>query len=350
MRRYFFGIVAVAATYLVLHFLVCLFFTAPISAEYWLRELIVIKRILANSIASPRIIFLGGSSALFSIDARQVEETTGIRAMNMGLHAGMRLEQMLLVGEDVVRPGDILVLILEPNFYSCDVAPWDDWQVTNALAWDKSYFNSLALLTRIGAIFSSGSPMLAVKIIASKFGSIIAPAAYTDRFQALAPIDVIWERYRSGKFRPGDFEYSAYNIDDRGDIQKNIGVWRGPGIPANEPSNVCHYTLSILANFVVRMKDIGVRVLVAHTPYLIEGAPRAGWQEAEANFSRDIGSTGATILDQREELFLPRAYFFNTSLHLNQVGRRDRTNIMVADLAKNGIGSSGQLYRGIRLP
>jgi hypothetical protein len=322
---------------------------SPISAEYWVRELIVIKRMLANSISSPRIIFLGGSSTLFSIDAKQIEETTGVRAMNMGVHAGMRLEQVLSVGEDVARRGDILVLALEHVFYSCNREPWNGWQVTNALAWDKSYFDRLPLLTRIGAIFSGGSPMLAVKILTAKFGSIIAPEAYAGRFQALAPIDVIWEHYRSGNFRPRTFLYSAYNVDDRGDIQKNIGVeWRGRGIPANEPSNVCHYTLSILANFVARMKDKGVRVLVAHTPYLIEGTPRAGWQEAEANFSRDISSTGAIILDRREELFLPRAYFFNTELHLNQVGRRERTKIMIADLTKLGIGiAADQLDRGI---
>src|ERR1035437_6583536 len=77
VRRYFFRTIAVAAIYLALYFSVCLFLPAPISAEYWVRELIGIKRILANSIVSPRIIILGGSSTLFSIDARQIEETTG---------------------------------------------------------------------------------------------------------------------------------------------------------------------------------------------------------------------------------------------------------------------------------
>lgn len=353
MRRYFFRTVAVAATYLGLHFLVCLFLPSPISAEYWVRELIVIKRMLAHSIPSPRLIFLGGSSTLFDIDASQVEEMTGLRAMNMGVHAGMRLEQVLLVGEDVVGRGDILVLAMESGYYSCDQEPWIDWQVRNALAWDRSYFDNLPLVTRIAAIFSAGSPMLGVAILTSRVGSIVFPEAYAKRVQALAPIEVIWERYRSGKLRPSNFAYSAYNIDDRGDIQKNIGAkYGGFGVAENEPSNICPHALSIFADFVARMKDKGVRVLFSHTPYLIEGPPAFGWQEAEATFSRQIGSTGATILDRREDLFLPREYFFDTELHLNHIGRCERTKIMIADLRKLGIGRvPDQLNRGIeRVP
>ena len=252
MRRYFFRTVAVAATYLGLHFVVCLFLPSPISAEYWVRELIGIKRILANSIVSPRIIILGGSSTLFSIDARQIEETTGIRAMNMGMHAGMRLEQVLSVGKDMVRRGDILVLALEYGFYNCDHESWSGWQVRNALAWHRSYFDNLPLVTRIAAIFSSG-PMLAVEILISRFGSIIAPEAYADRTQALAPIEVIWERYRSRKLGSDNLVYWAFNVDDRGDIQTNMGAkYLGVGAAANEPGAVCPYAHSILANFVVR--------------------------------------------------------------------------------------------------
>lgn len=340
MRRYFFRMLGVATSYLAVHFLVCLFFASPIPAEYWVRELILIKRMLANSISAPRIIFLGGSNVLFSIDARQVEETTGVRSVNMGLHAALRLDFVLTVGKDVARPGDILVLALEHNYFSCNREPWNDWELRNALAWNRSYFDSLPLVTRIGAVFSGGSPKLLFDIITNKLGSIITPKAYADRVATLAPIETIWERYRSGKLRSRNFAYSAYNVDDRGDMQNNIGTefFSDPGIPTIEPSNICPYALSILASFVARMKEDGVRVFIAHTPYLIEGAPEAGWQEAENKFSRDIGSIGATILDRREELFLPRGYFFNSSYHLNQIGRRERTKIMIADLRRHGVG------------
>ena len=260
--------------------------------------------------------------------------------MNMGLHAGMRLERVLAIGESVARRGDIVVLSLEHVFYRCS-GPWTNWQLTNALAWDRSYFDSLPIVTRIGAILSADDPMLPIDILASWVGSIVAPGRYAERVQALAPIKVIWERYQSGKLRTDDFAYSVYNVDDRGDMQNNVGTeFRGAGIRATIPDHVCPETLSMLTNFVARMKDKGMRVIVAHAPYLIEGAPTAGWQTAEDNFSREISSTGATILDRRNELFLPRAYFFNTNLHLNQIGRRERTKILIADLKRLGIGAT----------
>jgi len=194
-------------------------------------------------------------------------------------------------------------------------------------------------VTRILAVFSGGDLILPAKILIAKFGSTLAPEAYADRIRALAPIEVIWERYRSKKLATDDFAYSAYNLDDRGDILKNIGVrYGGDGVPAIEPSNICPDVLSVLANFMARMKDKGVRVIVAHTPYLIKGVPMTGWQDAELTFSRDVASLGATILDRREELFLPPAYFFDRILHLNQVGRRERTNMIISDLKVLGIG------------
>jgi hypothetical protein len=341
VARYFFRTIGVATSYLAIHFFVCLFIASPISAEYWVRELIAIKEKLANSISSPRIIFLGGSNVLFGIDAKQVEETTGVHSLNMGLHAELRLDRVLSIARDVARRGDILVLAFEHTYYSCARESWDDWQLRNALAWDRSYFDNLPLVTRIAAIFTAGNPFLPFNIITSRLGSIVAPNAYSDRIQALAPTEVIWERYRSGKSETSGFAYSAYNVDDRGDIKNSAGKeFTGAGIPINEPDNVCPFAISIIADFVTRMKESGIRVFVAHAPYLIDGAAPAGWQESENNFSRDVGSMGTTILDGREELFLPRAYFFNSGYHLNQIGRHERTNRMIMDLRKLGIGKA----------
>lgn len=335
MHRYFFRTITVTAIYIALNFCVCLFLPAPIVSEYWLRELIVIKTMLANSISSPRIIFLGGSSTLFGIDASQVEKTSGMPAVNMGLHAGMRLERVLLIGEQVVRRGDVVILLLEPNFYSCDENAWNDWQVGNALAWDRQYFDSLPLETRIGAIFSAGSLTMMMRILAGNVESLVAPKHHSERTRALAPGEAISADYRSGKLRTQNFENSAYNIDDLGDMLNTEGQrYSGLAGRNTEPRDICPSVLATLANFVGQMRDRGVRVVVAHTPYLIDGPPEIGWREAEARFSSKLASTGAELLDRREELFFARADFFNTNLHLNQTGRDKRTKIAIEDLMK----------------
>jgi hypothetical protein len=339
MRRYFILTLAAAAIYLGLHFSICLFLPAPLPAEYWMGDSIAIKRMLARSLPSPRIIFLGGSSTLFGVDVRQVEKGLGLPAINMGMHAAMRLDRVLGAGEDMARRGDILVVILEPPYYGCDQASWSDWQLENALTWDRPYFDRLPLGTRIKAVFTAGGPCLMFEVLADKLGSLVFPAQYGARLEALEPVDSIWERYRSGAFRTNAFGYSGYNLDDRGDIVGNEGpLYSGPSGSTLEPAGICPTVLSALADFVSRMHSRGVRVIVGHTPYLIDGVVPSGWRQAETQFVRDIASAGASILDSRDELFFPRPDFFNTPLHLNTAGRHRRTESIIIDLRKLGVG------------
>jgi hypothetical protein len=338
MRGYFFQTIAVAATLLALHFCVCLYMPSLTAAGYWVREMIVVKRALADASPSPRIIVLGGSSALFGIDARQVTEETGIFTMNMGLHAAMRMDRLLAVGEEAARRGDIFVLPLEHTFYDCAEVLWTDWQIRNMLAWDRPYFDGLPLRSRLTGVFTAGGPELSINILAEKFGSNLAPRRYADRLDALQPDDIILARYRSGKSRTDRFSYSAYNMDDHGDILNNRGTsYRGAGVPATMPGSVCPAIAGILSSFVGNLKEKGARVVVAHTPYIVDDAPAPGWQEAEQAFLHDLAAIGVEVVDHREELFFPRASFFNTNLHLNEDGRRERTKLLIDDLRRLGI-------------
>jgi hypothetical protein len=334
--------VAVSAIYLTVNFLVCLFLPSPIPAEYWVRELIVVKEKIADTICcTPRILFLGGSSSLFGIDAEEVTAQTGMPAVNMGLHAGLRLDRVLSVGEHVVRRGDVLVLPLEQPYYTCGEIGWSDWQITNALAWDRPYFDNLSLGNRIQATFDGGGASLMPTLLGSKLNSIANPELYFNRLESLAPAEVIWARYSSGKFRTSDFAYSAYNIDGRGDMLGNEGAhYSGPGEMLDTPRNICPDVSRTLTWFVSKMKRKGIQVLVSHVPYIIERTPNAGWREAEKDFRQNIKSTGAALLDHRQDLFFPPSYFFNSNLHLNDVGRREWTKRIIYNLRRLGVAQS----------
>ena len=139
--------------------------------------------------------------------------------------------------------------------------------------------------------------------------------------------------------RTNDFAYSAYNVDNHGDLLNNKGVhFSGPESLLNKPRNICPDIIVVLRDLVTKMKTEDVRVLVAHIPYLVNDTPSLGWQKEEEDFLRDVKSTGAELLDHREELFFPRAYFFDGTAHLNEVGRHERTRTLIADLRKLGIG------------
>lgn len=341
MRRYFLLTLASATIFFALHICIVLFVPAPIKAEYWVRDSLIVKQHLAKQMGGGRIVFLGGSGTLFGVSAKLVSREMGIPALNMGLHAGLRLDRILLAGERVVRPGDTVVLTLEQAYYSCNEEPWTDWQVRNALAWDRSYFQSFPVVERAKAIFSAGVPMLGIEIVATKLGSILAPKMFASRDNALAPAETIWQRYQSGQARSDKFQYSAYNLDRWGDMTHNRGtIYKGKGVPADEPAHICPFVHRELTSFVKRLVARHVRVLVAHPPYLIDGSPSPGWRAAEATFRTDILSTGAVLIDDRQSAFMPRSMFFNTDLHLNEIGRRKWTDHLVLALKEAGVSGN----------
>ena len=335
MRRFtvqFFGAILLLVA---VEFCLINFVPAPIAAEYWVREMIVVKRSLVRPLTSPRIIFLGGSSTLFGFDASQVQNALGLPAMNLGLHGGMRLDWLLSLGEEIARPGDIFVLPLEHPYYSCEEETWSGWQLRNSLAWHRAYFDSLPPAARTWTTFAAADFPLVLDVATSRLGSIIFPKLYSRRIDALAPDTDILTRYDSGSMRTDNFAYSAYNIDRLGDILNTNGArFSGDAAPTDQPGKICPSALLALRNFVNTMKQRDVRAIIAHEPFLIEGRPVASWRAAEVDFVHDVGSTGAELLDERQEVFFPRSYFFNTNEHLNDIGRRERTTIAIADLKK----------------
>jgi hypothetical protein len=342
-RRYLIKAGALSAILLCLHFVIIGFVRGPIAAAYWLRDAIVIKRYLAGRMTSPKIIFLGGSNALFGIDARQVEQALGIPSINYGLHGCLHFDVLAAEAEQVAKSGDILVMPIEQANYSEGRFIWTDCQLRNAIAWGGDYIDKLSLRDRLKFIYVAGQPSLSLEILAAKIGSLVAPAAYAQRLDAMLPPDQIVARFGSGTFRRAKFGYSAYNLSDHGDMTLNAGSrYAGPGVPVMAPGAIFPGTKTRLARFVAEMKGRGVRVIIAHAPYLIDGKAPSRWQVAEADFAADVKDIGAEVLDRRDELFFPRAYFFDTLEHLNEAGRRIRTQRVIANLRRLGIGAPAE--------
>ena len=86
---------------------------APISAEYWVREMMVIKRSIAAKFAGQRkVIVASGSSTLFGVDARQLGAALGVPVINYGLHGALSLRTILDEADAAAGRGDVVVLPL----------------------------------------------------------------------------------------------------------------------------------------------------------------------------------------------------------------------------------------------
>lgn len=86
-----------------------------ITMNSWANYLLIAseKHRLLEKTDPPRIIFIGGSNILYSLDSSMVENELNYASINMGLNAGLGLEFMLNEVKKDIKPGDLLVIAPE---------------------------------------------------------------------------------------------------------------------------------------------------------------------------------------------------------------------------------------------
>jgi hypothetical protein len=308
---------------------------APVPAEYWVAQMISIKEGLLAEQSSPRIIFLGASSTLFGIDADRVSAALHVNAMNMGLHGGLRLDRLMMLARDNAKRGDILVMPLEPVYYNCFDQSWNVWWVRNGVAWDRAhYFDQLPLAARVLAVWTSSDLTLLADVLIVAVESHLGKGDLRERLEILNPSVPPLALFKAKAGRPPlEFSYSALNMDNRGDILNTIGAhYSGEPSDPSEPGAFCPAVAEQLRLVKQDMKTRGVRVFLAHTPYLVEGVDTKRVRAAERDFAKSLEATGLTILDNRDDVMFSRQDFFNTNSHLDAEARQLRTDRLIAHL------------------
>jgi hypothetical protein len=81
------------------------------------------KENVLHATPAPRWVIVAGSSGLYGVSARQIEEALGIRTVNFATHAALPLDYLLAKVQASVEPGDTVVLALEYEFYAGAGAP-----------------------------------------------------------------------------------------------------------------------------------------------------------------------------------------------------------------------------------
>jgi len=331
VKAYFFKILLTALAVFVLYFAILYWLRSPIPAEYWVREMIVVKQQQLTVIRSPKIIVLGGSNVLYNIDAAAMEKELKVPTYNFGLHAAMPLDWLIEVWRSVVKPGDIVVLALEQPYYS-QAPAWNEWGLRNALAWYPQAFDRLGGVEKIGAFCSGGTFDMACDLVKTKSVQMFSrtpPTYLTKRIQALEPKAQILARYTSAQARCEPFPFNQI-IDGHGTLQQpDTSEFQGEFFSVLSPAAIHPYTRQLLTGFLTEMKERQVRVFFANSPYGMDGPTDAGWVAAEREFQLEIQALGSEVLDRRDQLFFPRSMFYNTNLHMNKSGKEARTKIMI---------------------
>ncbi|MBP8829411.1 MULTISPECIES: hypothetical protein [Desulfobacter] len=84
----------------------------------WVRQAYAYKRALSEKISGPKIVIVGGSAALFSINSIALQERYHRPVINLGVNAGVSLPYILEQAKAVLTPGDTALLPLEYPLYN----------------------------------------------------------------------------------------------------------------------------------------------------------------------------------------------------------------------------------------
>jgi hypothetical protein len=301
---------------------------APISAEYWVREMTVVKRSIAHHYRGQRkLIIAAGSNVLFSVDTGELSKHFRIPVINYGLHAGLPLDEILGEAAAAAERNDTVILPLEPEYY-CDSTSSKNtsWRARNAIAWDRDRWRTWSILQRVEAMSSVG-PGLLVELALARIRETWFPKSIEDRLKTFRDQQILAAFNNSPP--PTAFAYSAYHLDGLGNMQHIDGShFNGRAASAEQETPICQDSFLMLQRFVRDMNRKGVAVYFANTPYVETDTTRTERvEQASRKFAAAISPLG-TVLDDRSEVVLSRRLFLNTDLHLNTEGRTLRTRLL----------------------
>jgi hypothetical protein len=316
---------------------------APIEAEYWVRQMRAVKLNAALAEPGPKGLIVAGSSGLFGIDAEELTRGLGVPFVNLSLHARMPLDDMLDDAVSASRPGDAVLLALEPSYYC---ATYHDWYVRNRIAWMPERYGRRPWRERLEEMAREG-PFFALEVMRAGFERGLLPALVRSRLDALDDALTL-TRYATHP-PPRRFAYSPYNLDARGDIQMtDAGPDSFPaGTPPDTVFSLCAATREALQRFATAQARRGVATYFANAPFEVEHAiARARIDAAAHGVESELGAI-APLVDTRADVTYARPAFFDASVHLNAKGRAMRTQALVNALRAN-VDASAWLARARR--
>ena len=313
------------ATFFVLYFSVYTsLMGSPVVAEWWLGSSINKKEMLLSDIKEKkRIVVISGSNSLFGLDTKRIEEDTGIKAFNFGMHAGLDMDFLRFESEKVIRKGDIVIMPLEYSYYYTEKG-YSEWFIENVLSWGQDYFSDLELLDAINMVIHTPVSFIAKQASAPK-------RVVTDNSETLRKMQL------DGVYRG----YSYKSLNKYGDITppnestplvkgyKTAPEKSAKTLSYTNGSKVSEYTLTKLKEINSYAKKVGARLYVTwpvsmRTRYFNSSNPSS--IKDIASIKKALNDAGIKTICDPFSFNLKPDFFYDTHYHLNSAGQKVRSS------------------------
>jgi hypothetical protein len=246
---------------------------------------------------TPIIFFTGGSSCAFSIDPKIIEETCGLPAFNLGLPVAAGGKYLLHQALAQTKPGDILVVCLEPDVLA-------HYRDNNS----PSKF-SFALAAAAGRPSeSSGGATFKQTPSLRDYLNFTRPGA--GHLTTLAAKSVSGRNYR----------YTTSDIRYRGRVETPIKSTDLTASGVNPATHLSPGGRDLLRTFVKAASERNVQVLYSMPWVLTHEDDLAENRSNKAALAEDIQSLIPTLQDGFNGAASDAAYFSDSALHLTAEG------------------------------
>lgn len=257
------------------------------------------------SIEEPKIIICAGSSAAFGIDEEMLEEATGYKVANMGVHAGMGRLFTTEIVKRHINEGDILLLAYE-------------------YGWGKDSYSKLGINTIMNGIDSD------IRILGD------VPIQNWSEIIGYLPEFAETKAYRMNHKAP-EGTYSRSSFDEKGKM-----ILERPSVVYKEENfaKVTESDLSLINESVYYLRETkemveakGARVYFVAPP-LYEESYEGNEEALEEMVKQEEEQIGIPYISDPVDYLFPLDLMFDTQYHCNDYGEDYRTELLIKDLEK----------------
>lgn len=251
----------------------------------WINAIYTKKEAAAAPASANKIVIIGGSAALFGVEAETVSKNMHMDAFNLATHAGLEIDYLLHRARKNIRSGDIVVLIPEYEHfgYNNRASAIRDKFV---LGFDHEYINSLPLPQKLRTIFSP-TPAALVKLAVNIF-------------------------------KDSKHNYNAATLNEYGDETSQYGVLNYVPAPIAINNKI---EISYLAEFADWCRANNIKLLLAWPPLIDNPAyQNTAYQDFFGSISNQLAALEIDIIGKPQDTLLAPQYFYDTRYHLNNKG------------------------------
>ncbi|MBW3508945.1 hypothetical protein [Janthinobacterium sp. NKUCC06_STL] len=300
-------------------------FGAPNEAQYWVGEEQVLKNHFAANTVGKKVLIASGSNSLFGVDSDKVSKIIGRPVVNMAIYAGIPIDGIFNQIEKVAKPGDLVVMPLEWEYYTSNFdKPSSGW-INEIFSWNQDYFEALSSYRRIFFISS-----VSIKTILNNwYNKVNSDKILKDHpARKLASELELLEKYSKW---PGqkEFAYSYLTTNKLGDIENTCGMIStkvNSGYGMDGPLNISFKTLAFLRERVSYFSTLGIRVVFTFPS--TDKNEKSMSEITQKNFNeigRIMQAARLPIVGTVNNSMMAKEFFFETPYHLNCEGRTIRS-------------------------